>query len=135
VLVASVAKPVALPASAPASLGAVVAASAPTVNKPAACAFFNGELPQFSSAFAQKEGRYVYFVSSTNAEICVVDGNKQVTLLQLKSGENRSVYGPSPWQVSGTGLQKVQIYFQGGRVVLPEAASHRVKLVEVPIGR
>jgi hypothetical protein len=32
-------------------------------------------------------------------------------------------------------LQKVQIYFQGGRVVLPEAASHRVKLVEVPIGR
>jgi hypothetical protein len=55
--------------------------------------------------------------------------------LQLKAGENRSVYGPSPWQVSSTNLQKVQIFFQGGRVSVPDAAINRVSLVEVPIAR
>jgi hypothetical protein len=64
----------------------------------------------------------------------VVDGNKQATLLQLKAGENRSVYGISPWQVSSAQLQKIQIYFQGGRVTLPEAVNH-VKLLEVPVSR
>jgi hypothetical protein len=85
--------------------------------------------------FAQKEGRYVYFVSTANVEICVVDGNKQATLLQLKAGENRSVYGVSPWQLSGAGLQKAQIYFQGGRLTLSDAAATRFRLVEVPVAR
>jgi hypothetical protein len=76
----------------------------------------------------------VYVVSPTNAEICVVDGNKQATLLQLKAGENRSVYGVSPWQVSSPQLSKVQIFFQGGRVSMPDAAT-RVKLLEVPVSR
>jgi hypothetical protein len=52
----------------------------------------------------------------------------------MKAGENRSVYGVSPWQVSGLNLPKVQIFFQGGRVSMPEAAT-RVKLVEVPVSR
>ena len=92
-------------------------------------------MPQVTSLFAQKEGRYVYFVSTANIEVCVVDGNKQATLLQLKAGENRSVYGASPWQLSGAGLQKAQIYFQGGRISLPDANTTRLKLVEVPVAR
>jgi hypothetical protein len=92
-------------------------------------------MPQVTSLFAKKEGRYVYFVSTANIEVCVVDGNKQATLLQLKAGENRSVYGVSPWQLSGAGLQKAQIYFQGGRISLPDASTTRLKLVEVPVAR
>jgi hypothetical protein len=68
-------------------------------------------------------------------EVCVVDGNKQATLLQLKAGENRSVYGVSPWQVSSANLQKAQIYFQGGRVSLPDASATRMRLVEVAVSR
>jgi len=55
--------------------------------------------------------------------------------LEMKAGENRSVYGASPWQVSAANLQKVQIYFQGGRVSLPDGTINRVKLVEVPVTR
>jgi hypothetical protein len=142
-------QPVSLPvASAPtvmASAPSVVASVAvltPAVTQNAAsaassasktCAYTTDAIPQLTPLISQKEGRYVYFVSSANVEICVVDGNKQATTLQLKAGENRSVYGVSPWQLSGSNLQKVQIYFQGGRVSLPENAATRVKLVEVPV--
>ena len=103
--------------------------------KPAACAFTVDELPELTPFTANKAGRYVYVVSNTDTEICVVDGAKQATPLALKAGEGRSIYGVSPWQVSGANLAKVQIYFQGGRVSLPDAAATRVKLIEVPVAR
>lgn len=112
-----------------------IAASSAVTAKVGTCAYSGEAMPEMTSMFAQKEGRYVYFVSTANVEICVVDGNKQVTLLQLKAGENRSVYGVSPWQLSGAGLQKAQIYFQGGRLTLPDSATTRFKLVELPVAR
>ena len=129
-----------IPASAPAVaatavVAPVVAASANTVTQAGACAYSSEAMPQLTPFTAHKEGRYVYLVSNANAEICVVDGNKQATVLQLKAGENRSVYGVSPWQVSSANLQKLQIYFQGGRVSLPDTAVNQVKLVEMPVTR
>ena len=118
------------PVPAPASeLVASVVAS-----KVAGCSHVTDALPQLTPFTAQKEGRYVYMVSPSNVEICVVDGNKQATVVQLKAGESRSVYGVSPWQVSSPLLSKLQIYFQGWRVAVPEAAT-RVSLVEVPVSR
>lgn len=128
--VASAPAPIPVLAAAPASAVASAAAI-----KLGACAYSGETMPELTSMFAQKEGRYVYFVSTANIEVCVVDGNRQATLLQLKAGEGRSVYGASPWQLSGAGLQKVQIYFQGGRLTLPEAANTRFKLIEVPVVR
>ncbi len=114
---------------------ASVAVSAAVSAKPAACAFTDDDLPGLTPFTANKEGRYVYVVSNTDSDICVVDGAKQATSLVLKAGEGRSVYGVPPWQLSGTNLAKVQIYFQGGRVSLPDAAATRVKLIEVPVTR
>lgn len=128
---ASVAAPM-LAASAVAAPAATV--SAPTTNKTTDCAYSTDAMVQLMPYVAQKEGRYVYVVSPANADICVVDGNKQATMLQMKAGENRSVYGISPWQVTSAQLPKIQIYFQGGRVSVPETAT-RVKLVEVPVSR
>jgi hypothetical protein len=64
----------------------------------------------------------------------VVDGNKQATMLQLKAGDGRTVTGAAPWQLSGTQLKNVQIYFQGGRVTLPDDIQ-RLTLVEQPVAR
>lgn len=118
------------PAPAPASEPAASVGA----SQVAGCKHVTDALPQLTPFTAQKEGRYVYMVSPSNVEICVVDGNKQATTLQLKAGENRSVYGVSPWQVSSPQLSKLQIYFQGWRVAVPEAAT-RVSLVEVPVSR
>jgi len=50
-------------------------------------------MPQLTPFIAQKEGHYVYLVSPVNTEICVVDGNKQATLLQMKAGETAVCMG------------------------------------------
>jgi hypothetical protein len=110
----------------------VAVASAGLATKAAACAHSSDAMPPLTPFITQKEGRYVYLVSTTNTEVCVVDGNKQATVLQMKAGESRSVYGVSPWQVSSPSLSKLQVFFQGGRVSLPDAAT-RVKLQEVPV--
>jgi hypothetical protein len=97
-----------------------------------ACADSSETMPQLTPFVAHKEARYVYLVSAVQTEVCVVDGHKQVTVVKLKAGENRSVYGASPWQISTPQLQKIQIYFQGGRVSLPDGVT-RVRLVEAPV--
>lgn len=129
-----VAVPAPLPVASAATAVPSSVASAMVASKASACAYSSDALPQVAPYVAHKEGRYVYVVSTTNAEICVVDGNKQVTVLQMKAGENRSVYGVSPWQISSSGLSKLQVFFQGGRVTVPETAT-RIQLIEVPVSR
>lgn len=126
---ASLAPAAVSPASVPAAVVPVA-----TSRSFGACEYSQDNLPQVTPFIANKEGRYVYVISTTAIDVCVVDGQKQATLLQLKAGDNRSVYGASPWQVSSSDLAKIQIYFQGGRVTLPEGA-RRVKLIEVPAAR
>jgi hypothetical protein len=136
----TVAAPVASAPVAAASVAVVSAsvgaASANVIAKSpsSACAFTSEALPQLAPFVARKEGSYVYVVSSSSADVCVVDGNKQATQLQLKAGESRTVTGTAPWQLSGTQLKQVQIYFQGGRVTLPEDIQ-RLTLVEQPVTR
>ena len=132
---ASVTLPVPATTVASASAPAVAAVSTASPAKQAACVFTEDELPSLTPFIANKEGRYVYLVSNSDADICVVDGAKQATSLALKAGEGRSIYGVSPWQLSGASLAKVQVYFQGGRVSLPDASATRVKLIEVPVTR
>ena len=129
--------PVAVSASAasapakPASSAAVAAVAPPVAAN--RCAFSTDALPHGSPMVASKPGRYVYFVSTANVELCVVDGAKQATILSLKNGENRSVYGVPPWQVSSANLNKVQVFFQGGRVVLPSESAQHMTLIEKTI--
>ena len=117
----------------PANTAASAAMAA--ASKPLTCAYSSDAMPQLTSVLAQKDTPYVYLVSTVNAEICAVDANKQATLVQLKGGQGRSVYGPAPWQISGTQLQKVQIFFQGARVSVPDSITHQFKLNQVPIAR
>ena len=146
-VVAAVSSPVGIASVAPAPLASAPVATpipAPVASAPipapavapvvAACAYVSDAMPQLTPFIVHKEGSYVYVVSPANAEICVVDGNKNASVLQMKAGEGRSVYGVSPWQVSASNLSKLQIFFQGGRVSMPDAAT-RVKLVEVPVLR
>ncbi|MBU3647005.1 MAG: helix-turn-helix domain-containing protein [Limnohabitans sp.] len=122
-----------VPAAAPAP-ASVVPASTSAKPAPSGCAYSSEELPPLAPFVARKDGGYVYVVSSANTEVCLVDGNKQATSIQLKAGEGRTVTGAAPWQVSGAQLKQVQIYFQGGRVSLPDDIQ-RLKLVEQPVTR
>jgi hypothetical protein len=112
---------------------AVLASKAVALGKD--CDHTPDSLVKLSAVEAYKAGNYVYLMSDAAATVCVVDGAKQATLLQLKPGEGRSVYGPAPWQVSAEQLYKVQIYFQGRRLILPETGAQHFSLVENALAR
>jgi hypothetical protein len=98
-----------------------------------ACAFSGDPGPEVSATAPQKNGKFVYVLSPTDTTLCVVDANKQASTLQLKAGEGRSVYGAAPWQISGSDLTQIQIYFQGWRASLPDGAVQKIVLVEKAI--
>lgn len=99
------------------------------------CVHTAESLPELVPTEAHKVGNYVYLVSDKPMTVCVVDGAQQATWLELKPGEGRSVYGKSPWQLTGAQLYQAQIYFQGRRLTLPEGKPQRLSLVEKPLTR
>jgi hypothetical protein len=63
-----------------------------------------------------KPGNYVYLEAQTDTELCVLDSQNQKTMLQLKAGTTRSVYGSAPFLVHSQDLQALKLFFQGRRV-------------------
>jgi hypothetical protein len=112
-----------------------VAAVATPTTPSIGCEHSRDSLVALSAVEAYKAGNYVYVLSDVAATVCVVDGAKQANVLQLKPGEGRSVYGTAPWQVSGAQLFKMQIYFQGRRLTIPETGAQHFNLVETPLAR
>ena len=111
----------------------VVAEQASPSAAQAVCAFTADAIPQVTPSQAHKEGRYVHLVSTTEAQVCVVDAQKQGTLLHMKAGESKSVYGTAPWQISSPHLQQIKIYFQGTLIVLPAGDPKRLSLSEASV--
>jgi hypothetical protein len=60
----------------------------------------------------------------------VDDGKNTRTLVNLAPGVGRTVQGVAPWTLSSTELKSLQIYFQGGKVLLPPDAGPRIYLKE-----
>jgi hypothetical protein len=63
-----------------------------------------------------KPGNYVYLEAQSDTELCVIDSQNQKTMLQLKAGMAKSVYGAAPFLVHGQDLQALRLFFQGRRV-------------------
>jgi hypothetical protein len=131
---APVAKPVAPPIEAPASEAKAVVATpvTPTVAGAKACVHTEEKLTEVVSVSANKPPNYVYVTSPVQTTVCVVDGGKKVTVLELRPNEGRSVYGSPPWQLSGNALKDAQIFFQGVRVKAPDGQEQHFKLMEKP---
>lgn len=138
VVVASATAPVETPASSPANeIKAVVSPTVAPVEKPVvastkACAHAEEKLTEVVSASANKPPNYVYLTSPVQTTVCVVDGSKKATVIELRPNEGRSVYGSPPWQLSGNALKDTQIFFQGVRVKAPEGQEQHFKLMEKP---
>lgn len=132
--------PSVVPASvAPAATGAVVTPSETAVATASSdkslkmtegsCEFVD-KLAEVMSASASRPANYVYVVSPADTVVCVVDGSKKATVLNLKANEGRSVYGNPPWQISSRGLKDTQVFFQGVRVKGPEGHELHFALIE-----
>lgn len=110
-------------------------ATVATVDKSALndCTSLKGEAFTVDQASASKPGTYVYLQSGKPVQICVEDGVRRRTVVNLEPGVGRSVHGSPPWTVASHELKSVQIYFQGAKVWLPAEAEKRILLKERPI--
>lgn len=137
-VVASATAPVETPASSPASeIKAVVSPTVAPVEKQVvtgakACLYAEEKLTEVVSVSTNKPPNYVYVTSPVQTTVCVVDGSKKATVLELRPNEGRSVYGSPPWQLSGNALKDAQIFFQGVRVKAPDGQEQHFKLLEKP---
>lgn len=119
------------------SASAELVAPAVVVTKPAvavakACAHAEEKLTEVVSVSANKPPNYVYLISPVQTTVCVVDGSKKATVLELRPNEGRSVYGSPPWQLGGSALKDAQIFFQGVRVKAPDGHEQHFTLLEKP---
>ncbi len=64
-----------------------------------------------------KPGNYVYLEAQADTELCVLDSQNQKTVVQLKAGMAKSVYGSAPFLVHSQDWQNLKLFFQGRRVV------------------
>lgn len=120
-----------------AAVPAPTAVSAPPVASNSAatddCSKLDGEPTPIATSVHNKAGTYVHLFSNKAVKVCVDDGKKTHTVVTLSPGVGKSVYGAAPWTVSSAELKSLQIYFQGGKVLLPPDAGSRIYLKEQPV--
>ena len=77
-----------------------------------------------------KPGTYVYLLPTKDVQVCVDDGKRVQTVVDLKAGQGRSIHGSAPWVISSNQISAVQVYFQGAKVMIPKDAGQRIVLKE-----
>ena len=94
------------------------------------CTSINSEALSAKPYSVSKPGNYIYMVANKPVQLCVDDGLKNRTVVNLEPGVGRSVHGSAPWTVSSHSLSTAQIYFQGSKVNLPSETANRIYLKE-----
>lgn len=113
------AKPVAAPAAVAEVAPAVVLAECPTAD--ASPINYKPEAPK-------KTGDMVYVQAKTAQTICVVDGSGKTQNKVLEPGIGVSVFGKPPLKVLTSGLNQVDMYYQGAKVRLGTTSNKTVIL-------
>ena len=77
----------------------------------------------------RKSPEYVHMVAQQNVLVCIKDAEQRVATLELKAGDERSIYGPAPFSVYSAQLANVKFYFQGQFIKLPNEELRQFKLI------
>ncbi|NDF06829.1 MAG: hypothetical protein EB066_10455 [Betaproteobacteria bacterium] len=120
---------------------AVVAVTAPTATAPAVkasavteavvdCKLLTAEPTPAQPVSVNKPGTYVYLLPTKDVQVCVDDGKRVQTVVNLKAGQGRSIHGSAPWVIGSNQISAVQVYFQGAKVMIPKDAGQRIVLKE-----
>lgn len=121
------------PASAPAEPANAPAVPAPAAQPVAAAA--STECPLADASFLnykpeapKKSGDMVYLQSKIAQTVCVVDANGKTQNKTLEPGVGVSVYGKPPFKVLTSGLDQLDLYFQGAKVRAGNTSSKTIIL-------
>ena len=120
---------------------AVAAVTAPTATAPAVkassvteavvdCKLLSAEPTPALPVSVNKPGSYVYLLPTKDVQVCVDDGKRVQTVVNLKAGQGRSIHGSAPWVIGSNQISAVQVYFQGSKVMIPKDVGQRIVLKE-----
>lgn len=122
------AKPEAVtPVAAPALVAAAPAA--------AECPAADSTAINYKSDAPKKPGDMVYAQSKTAQTICVVDAAGKTQLKTLEPGVGVSIYGKPPLKVLTSGLNQVDLFYQGSKVRLGNTSGKTIVLEPVEIAQ
>jgi cytoskeleton protein RodZ len=111
--------PAAVPAPATQPVAAAVSAECP----PADTSALN-----YKPDTPKKAGDMVYLQSKTAQTVCVVDATGKTQNKMLEPGVGASVYGKPPFKVLTSGLNQVDLYYQGAKVRTGNTSSKTIIL-------
>lgn len=126
----------AAPSAAPSAAGVSVPVSAAPpatqalgINTQADCPAGTENLPTARPTSYIKDTNYIYIKSPQSRKICVAAAGSAYKLVNLSANKGTTVYGNSPWRVYSPELRRVELYFQGARVVLAPSVTDHVQVV------
>lgn len=130
------AAPSAATSAAPSAAGVSVPVSAAPpatqalgINTQADCPTGTENLPTARPTSYIKDTNYIYIKSPQSRKICVAAAGSAYKLVNLSANKGTTVYGNSPWRVYSPELRRVELYFQGARVVLAPSVTDHVQVV------
>lgn len=100
-----------------------LATPVPTIVAPAVASISPNDCPTadpspitYKPEFPKKSAGMVYLQSKSVQTICVIDALDKVQLKQLEPGVGVSAYGKPPFRILTSGLDQIDLYFQGVKV-------------------
>ena len=128
------------PASAPAEPANIPPAVAPapatqpvTATLSSECPPADGSALNYKPDAPKKAGDNVYLQSKTAQTVCVVDAAGKTQNKMLEPGVGVSVYGKPPFKVLTSGLNQVDLFFQGAKVRIGNTANKTIILESAEI--
>ncbi len=94
------------------------------------CTFQESQLRHYRTSNPSKKGDMVFVLSKEPQSVCVIDNQGKTVLLDLATGDSRSLYGQPPFTIVSSDLSKIDLYFQGWKVKSDAPASRAIRLEE-----
>jgi cytoskeleton protein RodZ len=103
-------------------------AVAPVVATATECPVADTAAINYKPDAPKKAGDMVYLQSKTAQTVCVVDASGKTQNKTLEPGVGVSIYGKPPLKVLTSGLNQVDVYYQGAKVRLGNTAAKTINL-------
>jgi transcriptional regulator with XRE-family HTH domain len=94
---------------------------------PSTCNWRSAEI-EIQPTSPRKSADYVHMIAQQNGLVCIKDAEQRVATLELQAGDERSIYGPAPFNVYSATLSQIKVYFQGQLMKLPTEDVQHLKL-------
>ena len=93
------------------------------------CPVADASIASYKSDSPKKAGDVIFLQSKTAQTVCVVDATGKTQNKTLEPGVGVSIFGKPPFKVLTSGLNQVDLYYQGGKV-RPSNSSGKTIILE-----